>query len=178
MRYYRLGLKRPGHDSKRWDALLQYLANCETAMGNLREAKRLAAENYVNPTFPFRIAYYEGDWKAAANALEKALNSRRSIGAAWDELIELSHAVDLWRVTGDYPGAVAALECALSLCEPDDLYWGRVCVLRPCCFVSTLRGRKKPQTMSGIAARLLLPGRLARPSRIALACRSDCSGAP
>jgi tetratricopeptide (TPR) repeat protein len=123
MRYYRLGLKRPGHDSKRRDELLQYLANCETATGNLREAKRLAAENYVNPTFQFRIAYYEGDWKAAANALEKALNSRRSIGAVWDELIALSHAVDLWRVTGDYPGAVAALERALSLCESDDLYW-------------------------------------------------------
>jgi tetratricopeptide (TPR) repeat protein len=123
MRYYRLALKRPGHDVRRQGELLQFLTNCETAVGNLIEAKRLAAENYMAPAFLTAIAYFEGDWKTTADALEHALDSARSIGAAWEELGALIYAVDLRRLMGDYSGAAEALDRALSLYKPDDLCW-------------------------------------------------------
>jgi tetratricopeptide (TPR) repeat protein len=103
--------------------LLQFLTNSELAAGNLTGAKQLAAENQLNPTYQMRISYYEGDWKAATGALEEALKSARSVGAVWLELGSLSYGVDLLRVIGDYPGAAAALERALSLYRPEDLYW-------------------------------------------------------
>src|SRR5215472_3256789 len=123
MRYYRLGLKRPGHDTKRQGDLLEYLTHCESKVGNLTEAERLAAENYINPAFQMRIAYYEGNWKAAAESCEKTVEVYRCVGAVWNELGSLSDLVDLRRVVGDYPGSTAALERALSLYRASDLYW-------------------------------------------------------
>jgi tetratricopeptide (TPR) repeat protein len=123
LRYYQLCLKRPGHDTRLNGALVQFLTNSETAAGNLAEAKRLAAENYVTPLYEMRIAYYEGDWKAASEAIEKALDWPRRIGSVWNELGALSYLVDLLRVTCDYPEASTAFERAFSLYQPDDLYW-------------------------------------------------------
>jgi tetratricopeptide (TPR) repeat protein len=123
MRRYQLGLKRPGHDLKLRARLLEFLTYCEALVGNLTEAKRLATENYVNPVFSWLIAYHYGDWNGAEKALEKALDWARTVGSRWNELSSLSFGVDLRRVTGDYPGAAAAFERALSLYQPDDLFW-------------------------------------------------------
>jgi len=123
MRYYRLGLKKPGHDTKRQGDLLEYLTHCESKVGNLTEAERLAAENYINPAFQTRIAYYEGNWKAAAESCEKTVEVYRGVGAVWNELGSLSDLVDLRRVVGDYPRSTAAFERALSLYQAGDLYW-------------------------------------------------------
>jgi tetratricopeptide (TPR) repeat protein len=123
LRYYKLCLKRPGHDTRLNGALVQFLTNSETAAGNLAEAKRLAAENYVTPIYAMRIAYYEGDWKAAARAIEKALDWPRRIGSVWNELGALSYLVDLLRVTCNYSEASTAFERAFSLYQPDYLYW-------------------------------------------------------
>src|SRR5262249_52948086 len=79
MRRYQLGLKRPGHDLKLRARLLEFLTLCEALVGNLTEAKRLAAENYVNPAFRSQIAYYDGDWNGAEKALEKFLDWARSV---------------------------------------------------------------------------------------------------
>ena len=55
MRCYQLGLKRPGRDLKLRGRLLEYLTFCEALVGNLTEAKRLAAENYLNPTYSMQM---------------------------------------------------------------------------------------------------------------------------
>jgi tetratricopeptide (TPR) repeat protein len=123
MRYFRLGLKRPGHDSGLQSSLLQFLALNQAVAGNIAEAKRFAAENFVNPLFRMQIAYYEGDWKVAAQAGEEALDWARSGGSKWNELHALIYRMDLRRVTGDYPGAIADQQRALSLYQPDDLYF-------------------------------------------------------
>jgi tetratricopeptide (TPR) repeat protein len=123
LRYYKLCLKRPGHDTRLNGALVQFLTNSETSAGNLTEAKRLAAENSVTPVYETRIAYFEGDWKAAAEGIEKALDWPRRIGSVWNELGALSYLVDLLRVTCDYPAASTAFERAFSLYQPEDLYW-------------------------------------------------------
>jgi len=51
---YSAGSTKPGHNIRVQAELLDYLATCEAQVGNLREAKRLAAENFVNPTVPVR----------------------------------------------------------------------------------------------------------------------------
>jgi tetratricopeptide (TPR) repeat protein len=122
-RHFRLGLRKPGHDKRLQSMMLQWLTLCEALVGNLVEAKRLAAENSVIPTFLTVISYHDGDWKAAGEALEKTIDQSRSIGAKWEELNALSLSVDLRRVTGDYLGATADLKRAMSLYQPDDLYW-------------------------------------------------------
>jgi tetratricopeptide (TPR) repeat protein len=121
--YYRLALKRPGNDINLQKGLFEFLAICEAVVGNLTEARRLATDNCINPASPFLIRYYDGEWKAAEEGLEKALDWARSIGAKWEELNALSLGVDIRRVTGDYAGAAAAFERALSLYQPDDLFW-------------------------------------------------------
>jgi tetratricopeptide (TPR) repeat protein len=123
IRCLHLGLSRPGHDRKQQSDILQYLTLCEALVGNLTEAKRLAAENYTSPTFRMQIAYHGGDWKVATETLEKALDKERHSGAKWNELNMLSHGVDVQRVTGDYSAAAAAFERALSLYQPDDLFF-------------------------------------------------------
>jgi tetratricopeptide (TPR) repeat protein len=122
LRIYRLGLKRSGimPDVKR--SLLEYVTLCEALVGNLTEAKRLAAENYTNPTFQMQVAYHDGDWKTAQEALEKALDWLRAVNFKWLEVNTLSHAVDLRRAAGDYPGATNAFERTFSFYAPDDLF--------------------------------------------------------
>jgi len=70
-----------------------------------------------------QIAYHDGDWKRAREDLENALDWARQVRAKWDELNALCYDVDLRRVTGDYLGAEAAFEQALSLYQPEDLFW-------------------------------------------------------
>jgi tetratricopeptide (TPR) repeat protein len=122
-RFYRLGLNRPGVMPTRQARLLEFLAICKLAVGNLAEAKKLAAENDVNQSFRSRIAFYQGDWKAAREMLQQAVDWARHAGAKWEELNTLVYVVELLRVMGDYDAAAAALKRALSLYPPDDLFW-------------------------------------------------------
>ena len=120
--YYRLGLERPGQNIQLRTELLQFLTLCEALVGNLAEAKRLATENYIDPTFRMQIAYHDGDWKAAVEMLEKILVQARSLGE-WNELNGLAHGVDLRRATRDYVGAATDLKRAVSLYQADDMFW-------------------------------------------------------
>jgi tetratricopeptide (TPR) repeat protein len=121
---YRLGLKRPGLMPRLRESLVEFLTQSEMFAGNLTEARRLAAGITVNDLFRSRIEFYQGDWKAAEEALEKHLHWVQRIGSTWNELITLSeYVVELRRVTGDYPGAAAALKRAMSLYQPEDLFW-------------------------------------------------------
>jgi tetratricopeptide (TPR) repeat protein len=123
MRYFRQGLQRPGQNMRVQAQSLTYLALCEAQVGNLTEAKRLVAENFVLPVFRTLIAHYDGNWKAAGEALEEAFDRVQRVSAKWEVLATLMHSIDVRRVTGDYLGAETALESALRLYQPDDLYW-------------------------------------------------------
>src|SRR5262249_13044969 len=121
MRYHRLALKSIGDNRTLRFPLIQYLTIAEVNAGNLIEAKRLADENTL--TFVrMRLAFYEGDWNATGKLLEEFFDSSRGRASKWWELTALSYAMDFRIVTGDYRGAAAALERALSLYQHDDLY--------------------------------------------------------
>ena len=120
-RFFRLVLK--GRAVMHRALVLEFLVLCELLTGNLAEARSLAAENKVNPTFGSQVAFYQGDWKATGEMLQRALDWNRNAGARWEEINALAYIGELLRVTGDYDGAVAAFERALSLYQPDDLYW-------------------------------------------------------
>jgi tetratricopeptide (TPR) repeat protein len=170
MRYYQHGLKRPGHLRER---LLEYLTLCEALVGSLARAKRLAEENYVNPTDRMLIGYLDGAWNAAHEDLEKALDWARSVGSGWNELNTLSCGVDLQRVIGDYRGAVAAFERALSLYPPDDLFWDAR--LRPqgvMLYFDTRQPDKAAEPLE-LCHRILTGPELAWPRGTPLAGRSD-----
>ena len=123
VRFYRLSLNRPGVMPNLRAENFEFLTIGELAVGKLAEAKRLAAENKVHDAFRSRIEFYEGDWKASRETLERDLHRARSVGAKWEELNTLTYVVELLRVSGDYDAATAALERALSLYSSDDLYW-------------------------------------------------------
>jgi tetratricopeptide (TPR) repeat protein len=120
MRYCRLGLKGVGDNRTLRYPLIQCLAVAEMYTGNLIEAKRLIDENALH-YLRMRLAFYEGDWNAAGQFLQGFFDSSRG-GGKGDELMALSFSMDFRIVTGDYRGAAAALERALSFYEPDDLY--------------------------------------------------------
>ena len=120
--FYRLGLDRSGFQLNIRPFMLEFLTLSELLMGNLAEAKRLAAENRVNDIFRSRIALYEGDWKAAEEKLERALDWAQTADTKWNQLITLGNMVPLLRVAGDYERATAAFERARSLYPPDDLF--------------------------------------------------------
>jgi len=122
MRWFRIGLNKPGHDLKLRAQLLVFLNQSEVVAGNLAKAKQQAGE-IVNPTFRMLSAYFQGDWEATGDVLEKSLDRARRTGSKFQEVNTLSCGVDLQRVIGDYSGAIAALERALPLYQPDDLYW-------------------------------------------------------
>jgi tetratricopeptide (TPR) repeat protein len=117
--FYRLGLDRSGFQLNIRPFMLEFLTLSELLMGNLAEAKRLAAENRVNDIFRSRIALYEGDWKAAEEKLERALDWAQTADTKWNQLITLGNMVPLLRVAGDYERATAAFERARSLYPPD-----------------------------------------------------------
>ena len=117
--FYRLGMKKTGSDLNIQAMLFEFLTLSELLMGNLAEAKRLASENRVNDMFRSRIAFYEGDWKAARQMLERALDWAQNAGTKWNQFISLLNMVPLLRVANDYDGANAALDRGLSLYPPD-----------------------------------------------------------
>lgn len=47
LRFYRKGLERAGHYIRVREHLLEFQTLCETLVGNLAEAKRLAAEIWL-----------------------------------------------------------------------------------------------------------------------------------
>ena len=120
--FYRLGLDRSGFQLNIRPFMLEFLTLSELLMGNLAGAKRLAAENRVNDIFRSRIALYEGDWKAAEEKLERALDWAQTADTKWNQAIALINMVPLLRVAGDYERATAAFERARSLYPPDDLF--------------------------------------------------------
>jgi tetratricopeptide (TPR) repeat protein len=121
-RLYRLGLEKPGFlTSLRTGS--EFLTVCELAMGDLAGAKRLATENIVNDSFRSRIAFYNGDWKPSAELLERFFDWAVNIDSEWNQLNTLAYVIELRRVCGDYRGAAAAFEQALSLYRPDDFFW-------------------------------------------------------
>jgi tetratricopeptide (TPR) repeat protein len=122
IRWYQIGLNKPGHDLKLRGQLLVFLNQSEIFAGNLAKASQQAGE-IVNPTFRMLIAYFQGDWKAAREGLQTALDWAQQIGTKYQELNTLSYGVDLMRATGDYAGAAAAHERALSFYQPDDQFW-------------------------------------------------------
>lgn len=120
--FYRLGLDRSGFQLNLRPSLLEFLTLSELLMGNLAEAKRLAAENRVNDIFRSRIALYEGDWKAAEERLDRALDWAQTADTKWNQVITLNNMVPLLRVAGEYERATAAFERARSLYPHDDLF--------------------------------------------------------
>ncbi len=123
LRIYGLGLKRSGLVPSVRLAMLDFLTSGELAVGNLVEAKTLAGDNFVNFAFRGRIAFFEGDWKVAGEMLQQSLDWAVTAQSGWNQALTLSYVVELRRITGDYDGALVALERALSLYSPDDLYW-------------------------------------------------------
>ena len=120
--FYRLGMKKTGPDLNIQAMLFEFLTLSELLMGNLAEARRLAGENRVNDIFRSRIAFYAGDWKAARQMLERALDWAQNAGTKWNQFISLVNMVPLLRVANDYDGANAALDRGLSLYPPDGLF--------------------------------------------------------
>jgi hypothetical protein len=86
MRYFRLGLSGAGHDIKLQSELLPFLTVCEALVGNLGGAKRLAGQIAQSQFSNVDCVLRDGEWRAAGEALEEALNLARNIGAKWDEL--------------------------------------------------------------------------------------------
>jgi tetratricopeptide (TPR) repeat protein len=125
IRWYQIGLNKPGHDLKLRGHLLVFLNQSEIFAGNLAKAKQQAGE-IVNPTFRMLTAYFQGDWKAAREGLQTALDWAQQVGTKYQELNTLSYGVGLMRAIGDYAGAAAAHERALSFYQPDD----QVCEVR------------------------------------------------
>jgi tetratricopeptide (TPR) repeat protein len=123
IRFFRLGLTRPGFNTITRALLVDFLVLSELLTGNLGEAKRLAAEYFVNQVFRSQIAFYEGDRKAAGEMLAHALDWSQNVDSKWNQVNTLTFIVELLRVSGDYDGAAAAFERALSLYAPDDLFW-------------------------------------------------------
>jgi predicted ATPase len=121
-RLYRLGLEKPGFLTSLRTGF-EFLTVCELAMGDLAEAKRLAAENIVNESFRSRIAFYDGDWKTNAQILEWAFDWAVNVDSEWNQLNTLAYVIESRRVWGDYGGAAAAFEQALGLYRPDDFFW-------------------------------------------------------
>jgi tetratricopeptide (TPR) repeat protein len=157
-RWCRRELAAPRQPQGSREILLDFLARAHAQSGELAEARRVQERaGRARFTAPY-LGLWEGDWEQAAALWTKQRQLARRTGNRWAESVAAHWLAIVKRQDGDFPGAEALLQDALSLAGEGGNVPGELTVLAELALLLADAGRPKEASPHLDRCRELLGG--------------------